>query len=353
MNRPKKEIGTSGANIRGATLKDVAVLAGVGPATVSVALHGSRSGTRVSEETRRRIQKAAEELRYRPNALARSLKGGRTHIFGYYRYFSPGPPSAFDAEVIAGLQEGCNAERMDLLLQGAFEGRSSQEVYARLSDRRMDALILLTFPDDPLAEHLRGEELPVVAIADAIPGIPSVVADDAQGGRLMAAHLYEKGHRDVVYIDLRRSPVSMARRYAGFLSEAQAREMTVETYLTDNAGPPDWGVPAWDDPEFVALFSGELRGRRPTAFACWSDVGAIALRKRLQERGVRVPEEAAIIGFDGIELYGMTLGGLTTISSPMLAVARTAVSLLCQRLRGEIVPEETVLPVSLRPGDTT
>jgi LacI family transcriptional regulator/LacI family purine nucleotide synthesis repressor len=319
---------------------------------VSVVLNGSRSGTRVSEATRQRILAAARELGYRRNGLARSLKRGRTNIVGFYRYFAPGPLSDFHAEIISGLEEGCNAAHKDLLIHGAFHKRPHDDLLSGLLDRRIDGLVILVFPDDPLVAPLAESRFPVVALADAIPGIPSVVVDDAAGGRLMAAHLHERGHRSVVYFSLRHDPVSIVRRYQAFREEAEARGMRVFRYRSDMAAAPDWGIPDRDSESMCALFD-QPAGERPTAVACWADVPADALLARWEQQGVRFPEDVALISFDGIPTHGSFPTRLTTVQAPWREVARTAAGILADRIEGKEVPPETTLPVTLKVGTTT
>jgi len=295
---------------------------------------------------------AAAELGYRRNGLARSLKRGRTNIIGFYRYYARGPLSAFHAEVISGLEEGCHAAHKELLIHGTFHKRPHDDLLAGLLDRRIDGLIVLLYPDDRLVAPLAESRFPVVALADAIPGIPSVVVDDAAGGRMMAAHLHQRGHRRVVYFSLRHDPVSMVRRYEAFCGEARARGMTVFHYQAETVAPPDWGVPDWDSDAMQALF-GRPEGEQPTAVACWADVAADALLAKWECHGVRFPEDVALISFDGIPTNGLTARHLTTVVAPWRDVSRTAVSVLVARIEGKEVAPETTVPVTLSVGTTT
>jgi LacI family transcriptional regulator/LacI family purine nucleotide synthesis repressor len=323
---------------KAATIDDVAARAQVSRMAVSVVLNGSRSGTRVSAATRERTLTAAGELGYRRNGLARSLKRGRTNIVGFYRYFAPGPLSAFHAEIISGLEEGCNAAHMDLLIHGTFHKRPHDDLLAGLLDRRIDGLIILVFPRDPLVAPLAESRFPVVALADAIPGIPSVVVDDVGGGRQMAAHLHERGHRNILYLSLWNNPVSMVRRFEAFQREA--------------AAAPDWGIPDWDGDAMRTLF-GHPEGERPTAVACWADVAAETLLAKWERSGVRFPDHVALISFDGIPTNGVLPTRLTTVEAPWREVAHTAARILADRIEGKEVLPETTLPVSLRVGITT
>ena len=138
------------------TLRDVAKLAGVSPFTVSTVLNGARSSTRVSDATRERIHAAAKELGYRPNALARSLQSRRTNIIGlYFGYGSLEPHDPFHAEVLTGLQRGCEAFRKDLMIHYSFHKHSVDEVFSELAGGKIDGLVLLTSSKDPLVARVR------------------------------------------------------------------------------------------------------------------------------------------------------------------------------------------------------
>ncbi|MDX1934418.1 MAG: LacI family DNA-binding transcriptional regulator [Capsulimonadales bacterium] len=335
---------------RNVTLQEVARKAGVSKATASAVLSGNHPHVRVSEDTRRRILEAVRELDYNPNAIARSLLGGKTNTLGFYRHDTL--LSGFHAEIVAGLQAGCLEARRDLLLYGAFQGKTTAETYAGLVDCRADGLAILLFPDDPLIELLRESRLPVVAVADAVPGIPSVTADDVLGGTMTAAHLHERGHRNVLYFARVRPPVSCERRYRAFVAEAERRGLRVITQAVNDLTPPDWGIPDWRSDEIRRLFSGPERDR-PTAVVCWSDVGAGGVLRQCERYGLRIPEDLALVGFDGVAIDGTRIANLTTIRAPWGDVARTAIRLLVRRIEGEIIPEETPLPVTLLQGTTT
>src|SRR5262249_42438515 len=156
-----------------------------------------------------------------------------------------------------------------------------------------------------------------------------------------------------LYLSLRHNPVSMERRYRAFETEARARGMRVFHYQSETAAAPDWGVPDWDGEAMRALFRRPV-AERPTAVACWADVAAEALLAKWGGHGARVPEDIAVISFDGIPTTSVSsTPHLTTIVAPWRAVARTAVSILAARLEGKEVASETILPVTLRLGSTS
>ena len=332
---------------RAATLYDVAARAGVSKVAVSVVLNGARSNTRVAEATKHRILQAAKDLRYRPNGVARSLRRRHTNIIGFYTgdwYLDT--KQHFYSQIISGLQSGCHAQKKDLLIHGAFRGRSAGDIYAELIDGKIDGLVIFARRDDPLAAHLAASPLPVVAIADCIEGLPCVVVDDRNGSQTLARYLAEKGHRRVLYRCGHPLQTSAARRREAFCETAQALGITVLEH--DAYGE---GSDRVSEEEAALLTTGD-RERRPTAVVGWADRPAYGVLDFCQEREIAVPDRIAVAGFDGFVGEIKPAVRLTTIRAPWDDVAQTAVSLLVKRMRGEAVPMETVLPVEFVAGET-
>src|SRR5207249_8673129 len=124
--------------------------------------------------------------------------------------------------------EGCAAHGKDLLLHTTFGGQSTDEIYAELVDGRIDGLVVFSPPEDPLAEQLAASHLPVVAVADAIPGVPSVLVNDDEGARLTFDYLWSHAHKHVAYRSLTERLVSAERRRAAFLQVANTVGLIVE-----------------------------------------------------------------------------------------------------------------------------
>ncbi|MCC6730238.1 MAG: LacI family DNA-binding transcriptional regulator [Chthonomonadales bacterium] len=325
--------------------RDVASKAGVSQSTVSLVLNG-RTDARISEETRGRVLAAAAELRYVPSAAARSLRRGRTGILGFYcghHYMDACIP--FVGQVITGLQRGCDAHGRSLLLHGKHAGLAPEAIYAELANGRVDGLILFTTPSDPLVDLLAASTLPVVAIVDAIPGIPSVGVDDDGGGREQAGHLAARGHRRVLYQTLPNEHVSVEARREAFEREARSLGIHVRVRC---------GAPMTGRPDEGALADLTARGDgRPSAVVCWADECAHWLLAACAERERRVPDDLAIVGFDGVPMQAEPVLRLTTVKAPWQHVAETAVSLLMDRLSGKEVPRQTTLPVTFVIGNTS
>ncbi len=326
-------------------MQDIADQVGVSRMAVSVALHGTTSNVGVSESTRTRIVEAARQLQYRPNAIARALRRRKTDIIGVYSGYSPlFARTDFLSQIIAGAEEGCAAHGKNLLLHTSFGGQSTDEIYAELVDGRIDGLVVFSPPEDPLAEQLAKSHLPVVAVADAIPGVPSVVVDDEKGARLTFDYLASRGHRRVTYRSLKERLVSAERRRVVFLETARRTGLDVE----------EWCAPKLlhGEDSYLRNLAQRPSAERPTAIVCWNDESAYDLLAHCRRQGIRVPDQLAVVGFDGDQNPIDFHWRLTTIRAPWMMVARTAVTLVAKQLADEEVPAESILPVELVVGDS-
>ncbi len=336
INRPEKSV----------TLRDVAQYVDVSPYTVSVVLNGAKSNTRVSPTTREKIERAAKELGYRPNVLARALKRSRTNIIGlYFGYGHLEPHDPFHAEVLTGLQKGCEARQKDLMIHYSFHRYSVDEVFQELAGGKIDGLIFISAPLDPLVARVKASNLPVVAMTDPIDGLPSVVADDGAGSVMLADHLHERGHTTVLYRTCPGESASASRRLAAFQRRAGELGMTTILGQTSN-----WKGQVEDQEADLIARRRELG---ITAAVCWGDPSAYALISYCKSRDISVPADLAVAGFNGIELPVEPAHVLTTIRANWAMVAQTAVFTLVDLLDGNGVPPLSTLPVSFFRGETT
>ena len=346
------------------TAKEIGRQLGLSQPTVSRVLSGA-SGHRVSSETRQRVLEAAARMGYRPNALARSLRQGRTNIIGFYTgYGYLDARNPFLAELIGGLQRAADPRRQDILLHGIFRGASTDDIYGELVDGRIDGLFIHTHSGDPLVARLQNSSLPVVAIADAIAGIPCVVADDACGTKTLLDYLWEKGHRCIGYVRPVQRFSSVERRYEAFCAWGAARG------LSDRDMPVYMVEFEETGPALQAILNSK---NRPTAVCCWNDMAAFDLIYHCSEEGVRVPDDLAVVGFDGL-LADPRLSprALVTVGASWGEVTACAVDLLMRQIgfrshnegedagserngagsHPEMIPPVTQFSVSLVPGDT-
>ncbi|EGQ9852880.1 substrate-binding domain-containing protein [Vibrio cholerae] len=321
-----------------ATMKDIARLAGVSTSTVSHAINKSRF---VSDEIAERVNNAAQQLNYAPSALARSLKMNRTKTIGMLVTTSTNP---FFGEVVKGVERSCYHQGYNLILCNT-EG-DNQRMKASINtllQKRVDGLLLM-------CSTLEGERLDVF---DRYPDIPVVVMDwgpilfasdkiqdnSLQGGYMAAKHLIECGHREIGCITgpLIRHQAQM--RYEGY------KRALAEAGIAIN---PDWIVESDFECEggYQAFEKLYQRGKLPSALFVSNDMMAMGVIQAASQRGLRVPDDLSLIGYDDVHIAKFMTPALTTIHQPKYRLGKAAVDTLLYRLEN---PDTTAQVVQLEP----
>ncbi|MCB2177969.1 MAG: LacI family transcriptional regulator [Actinomycetales bacterium] len=290
------------------TLKDVAAAAGVSPATASRALSGPTSVATVGRE---RVLRAAAQLGYRVNPVARALRSGRS---GHLGLVLPDLANPFFASIAKGVQARARELGRNVLVADTEEDPLIElDVVTQLREQ-VDGVILCS-PRMP-AEHLRTEVGAGrgVLVNRELDGVPSVSVDNADGVRQALEHLRALGHRTVAYAGGPASSWSDARRRDAFGA--------VDGLTVVDLGPgrpvAARGVAAAD----LAL------GSSATAVVAYNDLVAMGVLEQLRTRGVRVPEQMSVIGFDDVPAAALVNPPLTTVALPLRAVGRRAVDLM-------------------------
>lgn len=326
------------------TTKDIARETGLSHSTVSRVLNAV-PGQRIAEETRKRVFEVARRLEYQPNALARSLKGGRTNIVGFYGGFSAVDVQRdFDGAIVAGLLEAAAPHGIDILLQSHRAHHLEEDIFNKLLDGRLDGLFVFALPSNELVQRLARSNLKAVAIAEYTPDLPSVVCDDSDGIRQLLDYLWAKGHQRIGFIATNSPFVSVERRQKSF-----------EEYMSTRGVPPEQR-PVWTSDWNIDLTLKNWRETpekdRPTAICCWNDEVAYRVLNACLKAGVQVPDDLAITGFDGFLDTKIPARHLVTVQCPWTEVSFEAMKNLVKLLQGEEVSHETRLPVKIVPGDT-
>lgn len=311
---------------RAVTLDDVARAAGVAVSTVSRALSRPE---RVSARTREHVQAVARRLDYRPNLLARSLPSGRTRMLALLVTDITNP---HQFGLIRGAESQAGAAGYTLVLADT-RGRPAleAEITARLGSS-VDGFVLASSrrPDDELVE-LRSRR-PLALYNRELAGFPSVAGDQEDSSRQIVDHLVALGHRALAYLGGPRNAWTEHRRWAALNAHARASGAEV-----DRLGPfpptLDGGVAAAD----VGLAS------PATALVAFNDLMAIGVLRRLEQRGVPVPEAMSVVGHDDIFGADFCHPPLTTVASPVEEAGRALVGLLLDSR-----PDTVVLPTELR-----
>lgn len=331
------------------TLQKLAELLGVHMSTVSRALDPSKAHL-VSVRTRERVQQVAEAFGYTPDHIARSLRQGRSGIVGVVVADLSNP---FNTPVIHGIASCLEAQHVLPLIA---ETRDSHEqlvaITSQLLSRRVDAMIIgaARYGDRTRLEKVAAE-VPVVGVVRSLPeaAFPQVIPDDVGGGALAADHLAGLGHERIAQL---RGPTDIGnfvRRAEGF--STRCRELgAADLTLDESARQPD-------RTEGRRLMT-ELADRHeelPTAIFAANDLMAIGALDVIRERGLSVPDDVSIMGYNDIPLLENLDPPLTSIRLPSGAMGEAAGEMACRMVEdGHVGESETVeIACELQPRGST
>jgi LacI family transcriptional regulator len=302
------------------------------PATISLVLNNAPGVRSIPQETRDRVTAAAAKFDYRPSFYARSLRKRQTFSVGV---LVPNLNDHYVSQILTGVEEYLIEEGYFYLTASHRRKPDLIEEYPRLLlDRCVEGFILI----DTVLEH--SLKLPVVSVAGhrKLEGVTNVVLDQRRAAELALRHLYQLGHRKIAFM-----------KGASHSSDANERwhwQMTVARDMKLEL-PPELMAPieiSASTPEMGFGPANELvtRGVEFTALFCYNDMAAIGAIRALVDRGLRVPEDVSVVGFDDIQSAAYHNPSLTTIRQPLQQMGLTAARILLQRIRGQATFPETV-----------
>ena len=301
------------------TILDVAAKSGMSKSLVSLALSGS---PKVSDDSKKKILKAAKELGYRPNAAARSLAARRSKTLGVLILDLHNPVSA---EIVDAVQaEIRQFGYSSLLVTGGDDPDLEKVEIDSLLQFQIEGLILISHRLTPEALKAIATEVPTVTVTREdieVPFMDSVCNDDLAGAQLAVDHLVQLGHRKIVCLSGGNNPVSISR--AQGYQEAMKRHglvgntKVVDGGLTDTAGYK------------AAKQALELS---PTALVVANDFAAVGAIAAIEESGLQVPEDISVVGYDGIRLGGLRSVNLTSVAQPLAELGKLAAKRIIDRI---------------------
>jgi LacI family transcriptional regulator len=309
-----------------ATLSDVAARAGVSVSAVSRVLSNAAT-SRVSGETRARIEAAARELDYRPNFAARALKLSRTNVVAL---IVPDLTNAIFSELMRGVDEGARELGYMVLLARAESLRPASETIAHLvGEGRVDGVLVQvgdSMSDSDLVPIMEGRIPAVLINSRRAGGVGSVILPDQAGAGVAVDHLVGLGHRDIGLVNGLPSTDSAQRRGEGFVAAMAAAGLEVRPDFVTKLGYTS----AQGRAAFAHLVS--LR-QKPTALVVSNINAAFGALLEARARGIRIPEDMSIVGIHDAWTAENSWPPLTTVKMPLYELGRTSMSSIFERIR--------------------
>lgn len=321
-----------------ATIHDVAHNAGVSATTVSRYLNNR---IELPPATTARIDAAIAKLDYRPNLLAKRLSTGKSEAIGLV---IPEIREPFFAELASAVEDEAERHGYTIFMSSTRGDRRREiECLNRLHDRHVDGLVMMTnTPDDGTLAALIDQRKNVVLIDEDIPNasVPRVFVDNEPGAYRATRYLIDAGHKEIAYLSGPERLFSVEERRAGFLRAMKEAGVPVRPELMRGGSfSPDLARAA-------ALTMLDL-DRPPTAIFGSSDYLAIGALRAIRQRGLRVPDDISLIGFDDMPLTDLFDPPLTAIRQPVDLLGRTGFQRLYALMNGKRPPKLTRLPVEL------
>ncbi len=327
-------------------LADVARLAETSEATASRAL---KDDPRIGATTRATVQAAARKLHYVPNAAARSLRASRTHILGLLLVDLADP---VHGKVAAGFEEAAAANGYAVfIMTGLHDPERERRAMTAFLEHRADGIVLASCVSDPadvlarVAAHrvvFVQPDYPRLADGEEPPAHGVLRSDDAAGFEAGVRHLVERGYRRLAFVGPGSGSSDALRRAA--VADALS-ELGLGPVLSIDSGPD-----GWRDASAVAHAIAE---DPPDAIVCYDDKLALSVLDALRATSVRVPEDLAIVGFDGIPAAHQSRPRITTVNVPSIDLGRRAVEMLLAAAKDGRLASSEVLPVKLVVGEST
>lgn len=322
-------------------IKDVAKEANVSVTTVSRVMNNRGY---ISDKTRKKVHDAMEKLNYHPNELAKNFSRQKTNLIGL---ILPDISINFYAEETKYIEEGLYKRGYKLMLCNAYSSSGREKEYINMLQRnKVDGIIIGSHTLD-IEEYLK-IDLPIVAL-DRYLGdhIPTVSSDHVKGGELAAKHLLECGCKNIVqfagYSKIKMPASQRHLEFTKIMIENNVNFKTIESKLN-----------MFSNEENMEYVKNMFENYKNVDGVFATDNLAILVIKEAKRRGIRVPEDLKVIGYDGTENAEMFIPTLTTIKQPIKEICKDTVDILIKLIDGqEINTIEFNHPVILRKGETT
>lgn len=315
-----------------ATIQDVARLADVSAATVSRVLNGL---TTVRPDLAERVNEAVRELDYRPNAVARNLRRSRTSLWAVI-VADVGNP--FFTAVVRGIEDVAQSGGYSVVLCNSDEDPVKEDLYLSVAvAEQMAGVIISSSGRSRRIQSLVDGGTPVVAIDRQLPqaDVDTVLVDNERGAELATQHLIDSGYRQIACITGPRRVTTAAERLRGYQRGLKASGMRYDETLVGVGDFREQGG-------YLAMSSLLERQPRPDAVFVANNLMTVGAMECLVDRGLSVPGEVGVVGFDDIPWAHLVRPSLTTVAQPTYELGRTAALLMAERIAAPSRPRSMV-----------
>ncbi|MGA8762086.1 MAG: LacI family DNA-binding transcriptional regulator [Candidatus Sulfotelmatobacter sp.] len=324
------------------TIRDVAKESGFSSTTVSIVLNDAPLARYIPPVTKKRIERAAQKLGYRPNQFARSLRSKRSHTVGVMVFDMTDP---YCTLVLRGIENTLYQASYLPILTDVHNERGRFERYLEmLLDRRIEGLIVLAnwlFLDINLLGDLEKSSIPTALIGCELKGdsMSSVIVDNEVGGYAALEHLHSLGHRKIAFIRGPKGLTDSSPRWRGVRRCAKACGLELESSLVVDL--PESRDPISSFEAGFKLTEDLIHQKRPfTALLAFDDMTAFGAIRALTRAGLRVPEQCSVIGFDDVATAALYTPSLTTVRQPMEAMGASAVGVVLDGINAVLEKRE-------------
>jgi LacI family transcriptional regulator len=305
-------------------MRDVAERAGLSVSTVSHVINNTRA---VSDESRQHVLQAMEELGFKPNALARSLRRRQSNTLGM---IVPDSANPFFAEIARAIEDASFAQNYSVILCNSEGDLEKQQAYTDvlIENRVAGILFVAAGVSTELVSELGQRRVPLVVIDREVADVEvdTVMTNHAQGGCLATQHLIDLGHRRIACIAGNSEVAPSADRLTGYRQTLQKNDLAY-----------DEGLVVKGDFQYRSGYEATndllTKKKPPTAvFAC-NDLMAVGCISAASALGFRVPDDLSVVGFDDVQLASYTNPSLTTVDQPKVEIGTLATQMLLERMK--------------------
>lgn len=308
------------------TIKDIAKVANVSYATVSRALSGS---SEIGEATRDRILKICDEMKYIPDSVARSMVKRRTNILGLVTASINNP---FMSELIEEIEITAREHGYNLMVcNSSYNVELEKRQFSLLLGRRVDGIIIIPVGHDTSASLSQySSDIPTVYVSESLQDTNDhyVSIDNVVGGKIGIEYLKAKGHEKVLYLGRRPGSVTHKLRSEGAIEASASLGVRLQFQDNEEGGKSSSQVGYQLAKKYFENPSDN------TAIFCASDALAIGVMQAADEKGIRIPEDISILGFDNITFSSLPRIGLTTVAQRKKDMAEAAVKMILDMIQG-------------------